>query len=193
MTTQNGPSPGPNSDQRAAPIGRGISWVSPKPGLGLLKKAMSLLDCSTQEFGRNLSFIDHRFAVPPSKSKGICQGTNFICESKIIGARYYKSINYYGSNDFQSPRETEGHGSHTSSTAAGREVPNASYHGQAYGTTRGGVPNSGIAMFKVISTQWMQYDANETNHRKLIPLKQWYNDTNQRMITGNNSSACSST
>ncbi|XP_044485474.1 subtilisin-like protease SBT4.14 isoform X3 [Mangifera indica] len=137
MTTQNGPSPGPNSDQRAAPIGRGISWVSPKPGLGLLKKAMSLLDCSTQEFGRNLSFIDHRFAVPPSKSKGICQGTNFICESKIIGARYYKSINYYGSNDFQSPRETEGHGSHTSSTAAGREVPNASYHGQAYGTTRG--------------------------------------------------------
>ncbi|KAJ0104698.1 hypothetical protein Patl1_18657 [Pistacia atlantica] len=95
------------------------------------------------------SFSDYGLAAPPSKWKGICQGANFTCNNKIIGARYYNSENYYDITDFQSPRDSEGHGSHTSSTAAGSEVPNASYYGLANGTARGGVPNSRIAMYKV--------------------------------------------
>lgn len=70
--------------------------------------------------------------------------------SKIIGARYFDVANiadpYY---DIKSPRDSEGHGSHTASTVAGREVQNASYFGIGEGVARGGVPNARIAVYKV--------------------------------------------
>ncbi|XVE64918.1 hypothetical protein DITRI_Ditri07aG0140700 [Diplodiscus trichospermus] len=68
---------------------------------------------------------------------------------KIIGGRYYNSENRYFDNDFKSPRDSEGHGTHTSSTAAGDRVPGASYYGLANGTARGGIPGARIAMYKV--------------------------------------------
>ncbi|KAH7549499.1 hypothetical protein ACOSP7_025688 [Xanthoceras sorbifolium] len=95
------------------------------------------------------SFHDQGLSAPPAKWKGICQGANFTCNNKLIGARYYNSENFYDTTDIESPRDSEGHGTHTSSTAAGREVPHASYFGLAEGTARGGVPNARIAMYKV--------------------------------------------
>lgn len=71
------------------------------------------------------------------------------CNSKIIGARYYNSEGFYDSTDFKSPRDSEGHGTHTASTAAGVLVPNTSYFGLANGIARGGVPKARIAMYKV--------------------------------------------
>ncbi|KAL6280246.1 hypothetical protein ACE6H2_017127 [Prunus campanulata] len=94
------------------------------------------------------SFNDDDFGPPPSKWKGKCTGANFTCNNKLIGARYYNSEDYYDTTDIKSPRDSEGHGSHTASTAAGREVP-ASYFGLAAGTARGGVPNARIAVYKV--------------------------------------------
>ncbi|XP_062146366.1 cucumisin-like [Alnus glutinosa] len=95
------------------------------------------------------SFSDEGLSPPPSKWKGICQGANFTCNNKIIGARYYNSENVYDVTDFKSPRDSEGHGTHTSSTAAGREVAGASYFGLAEGTARGGLPGARIAVYKV--------------------------------------------
>ncbi|CAA2960429.1 cucumisin-like, partial [Olea europaea subsp. europaea] len=47
------------------------------------------------------------------------------------------------------PRNSEGHGSHTASTAAGGIVKGASLLGLGSGTARGGVPSSRIAVYKI--------------------------------------------
>ncbi|KDP25527.1 hypothetical protein JCGZ_20683 [Jatropha curcas] len=96
------------------------------------------------------SFVDTDMGPPPAKWKGICQGNgNFTCNNKIIGARYYNSEDWYFETDFKSPRDSEGHGTHTASTAAGQEVQGASYFGLAEGVARGGVPHARIAVYKV--------------------------------------------
>ncbi|PPD86543.1 hypothetical protein GOBAR_DD16497 [Gossypium barbadense] len=51
--------------------------------------------------------------------------------SKIIGARYYRANGDYSPYDYRSPRDSEGHGTHTSSTAAGGLVSKASLYGLA--------------------------------------------------------------
>ncbi|PQQ14266.1 subtilisin-like protease SBT4.3 [Prunus yedoensis var. nudiflora] len=94
------------------------------------------------------SFNDKDFGPPPTKWKGVCQGPNFTCNNKLIGARFYNSEGEYDSSEFHSPRDSIGHGSHTASTAAGREVA-ASYFGLANGTARGGVPGARISVYKV--------------------------------------------
>lgn len=69
--------------------------------------------------------------------------------SKVIGARYYNLENLAADNDDISPADDDGHGTHTSSTAAGGSVKGASLYGLAEGTARGGVPSARIAMYKV--------------------------------------------
>ncbi|XP_052198207.1 cucumisin-like [Diospyros lotus] len=96
------------------------------------------------------SFDDEGFGPRPSKWKGICQSsTNFTCNNKIIGAKYYKADGKFSKVDFDSPRDSEGHGTHTASTAAGRVVKKASLVGLASGTARGGVPSARIAVYKI--------------------------------------------
>ncbi|XP_028096671.1 cucumisin-like [Camellia sinensis] len=96
------------------------------------------------------SFSDDGFGPPPSKWNGTCQSSsNFTCNNKIIGAKYYRIGGNFPPGDFQSPRDSEGHGSHTSSTAAGRLVSNASLFGLAPGTARGAVPSARIAVYKI--------------------------------------------
>lgn len=64
---------------------------------------------------------------------------NFTCNKKIVGARYYIGA---------SARNYDGHGSHTTSIAAGNQVKNVSFYGLAQGTARGGVPLARIAVYK---------------------------------------------
>ncbi|KAI4322405.1 hypothetical protein L6164_022103 [Bauhinia variegata] len=81
---------------------------------------------------------------------------------KIIGARFY-SKGYEAENGplesanmpfFRSPRDADGHGTHTASTIAGRAVINASLYGMAMGNARGGAPSARLAIYKACWFNW---------------------------------------
>ncbi|MBA0798031.1 hypothetical protein Gohar_008668, partial [Gossypium harknessii] len=93
------------------------------------------------------SFDDSELGPVPSGWKGKCEmGQNFSsssCNKKLIGARYY--LQGYEAAlgpidetmESKSPRDNDGHGTHTATTAAGSVVPNANLLGYAFGTARG--------------------------------------------------------
>lgn len=106
------------------------------------------------------SFNDEGMGPIPKSWKGICQtGDHFNssnCNKKLIGARYYLKAYeaYYGplntTLDCKSPRDWDGHGSHTASTVGGQRVPNAeALGGFAHGTASGGAPQVRLSIYKV--------------------------------------------
>ncbi|KAI3844741.1 hypothetical protein MKW92_035037 [Papaver armeniacum] len=102
------------------------------------------------------SFSDDGFSPPPKKWKGVCDGGhNFTCNNKLIGARYYEGL----PSGKGSARDTQGHGTHTASTAAGNIVEGASFYGIAKGNARGAVPSARIAAYKVCFSGGCNSDA----------------------------------
>lgn len=72
--------------------------------------------------------------------------------SKVIGANYFNLEDSNSTYDSMSPADDAGHGTHTSSTAAGVVVEGASLYGVGKGTARGGVPSARLAVYKVCWT-----------------------------------------
>ncbi|KAL6566743.1 hypothetical protein OROMI_015147 [Orobanche minor] len=105
------------------------------------------------------SFHDEGLDPIPSSWKGECvEGKKFTkahCNKKIIGARYFaagyeaQKGRLNSSEDFKSARDSDGHGTHTASTAAGRAVGNASLFGYAGGVAVGVAPKARIAVYKI--------------------------------------------
>ncbi|KAF3569294.1 hypothetical protein DY000_02011052 [Brassica cretica] len=101
------------------------------------------------------SFDDEGYGPFPPTWKGGCDtGTNFtasLCNRKLVGARFfardYEAINGPVDEPIQSrsPRDGTGHGTHTSSTAAGSVVQGASLLGFANGIAS----RARVAVYKV--------------------------------------------
>lgn len=98
-----------------------------------------------------------RDQVAPKGWKGSCvpgEDNTFPvaeCSDKLIGAKYF--VDGFGrarvGEDYLSPRDGDGHGSHTSSTAAGNFGPTAVMpDGNVLGTVSGIAPAASIAMYK---------------------------------------------
>ncbi|KAI3923725.1 hypothetical protein MKW98_011355 [Papaver atlanticum] len=106
------------------------------------------------------SFNDKGLGPVPKRFKGECvAGDQFTvknCNRKIIGARFYSKgfeaeygpLESFNRTIFRSPRDSDGHGTHTASTVAGSVVNNVSLSGMASGTARGGMPNARLAIYK---------------------------------------------
>lgn len=107
----------------------------------------------------NPSFADdNSYSDPVSLGwQGSCDiGTDeeFACNNKLIGARYFDASfksQYdvqYSLGEFDSPRDADGHGSHTASTAGGNENVDAVLSGLPVGTVSGIAPRARIAAYK---------------------------------------------
>ncbi|KAL8159953.1 hypothetical protein V2J09_001490 [Rumex salicifolius] len=114
-----------------------------------------IANLDTGVWPESASFDDTGYGPIPKRFIGACDdgGTNFKCNRKLIGARFY-STGYLGNGgkinaSDLSPRDTEGHGSHTLSTVGGNAVPNTSVLGVGNGTAKGGSPKARVAAYKV--------------------------------------------
>lgn len=79
--------------------------------------------------------------------------TTDLCTTKLIGARYF--VDGYGEGDtleedYISPRDGNGHGTHTASTAGGNKVDDVTVEGRGFGTISGMAPGARIASYKAL-------------------------------------------
>ncbi|XP_022932385.1 subtilisin-like protease SBT5.3 isoform X3 [Cucurbita moschata] len=100
------------------------------------------------------SFSDEGYGPIPTRWKGSCEGgTNFSCNRKLIGARYFNkgfaSDTGPLNSSYETARDVDGHGTHTLSTAGGNFVKGVSILGNSYGTAKGGSPQALVAAYKV--------------------------------------------
>ncbi|KAF2292386.1 hypothetical protein GH714_021704 [Hevea brasiliensis] len=99
------------------------------------------------------SFNDKGYGPIPSRWKGICQNDTVPCNRKLIGSRFfndgYRASGGIVDPSYNSPLDSEGHGTHTLSTTGGNFVHGANVFGNANGTTKGGSPRARVAAYKV--------------------------------------------
>ncbi|PIA63454.1 hypothetical protein AQUCO_00201061v1, partial [Aquilegia coerulea] len=99
------------------------------------------------------SYSDNGLDSIPSHWKGECvEDHNFTkshCNKKLIGARFFGREWSKNGTPYSSVRDSDGHGTHTSSTAAGSKVINASLFGFAPGIASGIARKARIAVYKI--------------------------------------------
>src|SRR5581483_6267726 len=106
--------------------------------------------------------LGNPYPAPPAQDANLpCQfGSDvkgdvpFACNNKLIGAyRFMNTYEQFGPplqpGEFRSARDSEGHGTHTSSTAAGNAGVKATVFGVARGTISGIAPRAHLIMYRV--------------------------------------------
>ncbi|GFP89040.1 subtilisin-like protease [Phtheirospermum japonicum] len=88
------------------------------------------------------SFSDLNLGPVPRRWRGTCETGAASGFGGIVGG-----INE--TIEFKSPRDADGHGTHTASTAAGRHAFRASMEGYAFGVAKGVAPKARLAIYKV--------------------------------------------
>ncbi len=91
----------------------------------------------------------------PENWNGVCEtGDRFEasdCNNKLIGARWFVAgaddTGFIDEDEFRSPRDADGHGTHTATTAAGVRT-SASIFGTLIGDVEGMAPKAYIAIYK---------------------------------------------
>ncbi|XP_044952221.1 subtilisin-like protease SBT1.4 [Hordeum vulgare subsp. vulgare] len=98
---------------------------------------------------------------PPSSFSGGCVSAaafnaSAYCNSKLVGAKFFYKGYEAGLGhpinenlESKSPLDTEGHGTHTASTAAGSPVDGAGFYNYARGRAVGMAPTARIAAYKI--------------------------------------------
>ncbi|KAF8730209.1 hypothetical protein HU200_017184 [Digitaria exilis] len=139
--------------------------LSPSSGLlpasnGANDIVIAVIDTGIYRDGR-ASFSAGDNQPLPSKFRGGCVSTKSFnasayCNRKLVGAKFFHA-GYdaaYGERlgeveDPRSPLDSNGHGTHTASTAAGSPVDDASFYNYAKGRAVGMAPGARIAAYKV--------------------------------------------
>ncbi|CAM0951913.1 unnamed protein product [Alopecurus aequalis] len=110
------------------------------------------------------SFSDDGMGPVPARWRGVCHDQSsdaqVRCNRKLIGAQYFNKgyVATVGQANPASTRDSDGHGTHTLSTAAGRFVPGANLFGYGNGTAKGGAPGAHVAAYKVC---WLPVNGSE--------------------------------
>lgn len=94
-------------------------------------------------------------AVIDAKWKGTCDvgvEAPVTCNNKVIGARWYNDSGIADAfpDDYSSPRDRNGHGTHTASTAAGNHGVRATSGTQDLGMISGMAPAARLAIYKAL-------------------------------------------
>jgi subtilisin family serine protease len=93
------------------------------------------------------------------------EGDPFTCNNKLIGAqRFMETYDFFNALDpgeFTTARDDDGHGTHTSSTAAGNSNVEASIFGVDRGIISGLAPRAHVIMYKVCGLEGC-YDSDTT-------------------------------
>ncbi|KAJ1291586.1 hypothetical protein BS78_02G326900 [Paspalum vaginatum] len=105
------------------------------------------------------SFKDGGLGPVRASWKGKCVDAHdfnaSLCNNKLVGAKGFSAAADIRTGrkssgvGVPSPRDKDGHGTHVASTAAGAEVPDASFNMFSRGNARGMAPKARIAMYKV--------------------------------------------
>ncbi len=105
------------------------------------------------------SFADTNYGDPPAHWSGVCQSgegwSSGDCSGKLIGARWFAqgftSFSDLAEGEFLSARDSDGHGTHTASTAAGNRVQ-ASLNGEPVAHVSGMAYRARLAIYKACWT-----------------------------------------
>lgn len=124
---------------------------APNAGAGLV---VGVLD--TGIWPESTAFAKGTGIPVPATWHGTCVAgelfTKTTCNDKLVGARYYLAgfgRKFVSLDDYLSPRDGDGHGTHTASTAAGRNGTNVTIDGTHIGTGSGMAPGAKVAAYKV--------------------------------------------